>query len=89
MVLEKTLESLLDCKEIKPVTLKGNQPCIFIGRTDTEAEAPIPWSPDAKSRLVGKDPDAISLHAGAEKKDAAEGTQGQVLFSYSVVSDSL
>ena len=58
MVLEKTLESLLDCKEIKPVTLKGNQPCIFIGRTDTEAEAPIPWSPDAKSRLVGKDPDA-------------------------------
>ena len=48
----------LDCKEIKPVNPKGNQPCIFIGRTDLEAEALILWSPDAKSRLVGKDPDA-------------------------------
>ena len=46
----------LDCKEIKPVNPKGNQPCIFIGRTD--AEVPIPWPPDAKSRLIGKDPDA-------------------------------
>ena len=57
MVLEKTLESPLDCKEIKPVNPKGNQ-LIFIGRTDAEAEAPILWPPDRKSQLIGKDPDA-------------------------------
>ena len=56
-MLEKTLETL-DCKEIKVVNPKGNQPCIFIGRTDAEAEAPILWPPDAKSLLIGKDPDA-------------------------------
>ena len=55
VVLEKTLESPLDCKEIKPVNLKGNQPWIFIGRTDAQAEAPILWPPDAKSWLIGKD----------------------------------
>ena len=53
-----TFKSPLDSKEIKPVNHKGNQPWIFIGRTDTEAEAPIFWSPDAKSQLIGKDPDA-------------------------------
>ena len=58
VLLEKTLESPLDCKEIKPVNPKENQPCIFIGRTDAEAEAPILWPPDAKSLLIGKDPDA-------------------------------
>ena len=58
VVLEKTLESPLDCKEIKPVNLKGNQTWIFIGETDAEAEAPILWPPDAKSWLIGKDPDA-------------------------------
>ena len=58
MVLEKTLESPLDYKEIKPVHPKGNQPWIFIGRTDAEAEAPVLWPPDAKSQLTGKDPDA-------------------------------
>ena len=58
MVLKKTLESPLDCKEIKPVNPKGNQPRIFIGRTDAEAEAPILWPPDVKNRLTGKDPDA-------------------------------
>ena len=58
MVLEKTLESPLDCKEIKPVNPIGNQSWIFIGRTDAEAEAPILWPPDAKSWLFGKDPDA-------------------------------
>ena len=58
MVLEKTLESPLDCKEIQPVHPKGNQPCIFIGRTDAEAEALILWPPDAKSQLTGKDSDA-------------------------------
>ena len=57
-MLEKTLESPLDCKEIKPVNPKGNQSCIFIGRTDAEAEAAILWPPDAKSQLIGKDPDA-------------------------------
>ena len=49
MVLEKTLESPLDSKEIQPVHPKGNESCIFIGRTDAEAEAPIVWPPDAKS----------------------------------------
>ena len=58
VVLEKTLESLLDCKEIKCINPKGNQPWIFIGRTDAEAEPPIPWPPNGKSRLTGKDPDA-------------------------------
>ena len=58
MVLEKTLDSPLNCKEIKPVHRKGNQPQIFIGRTDAEAEAPILWPPDVKSQFIGKDPDA-------------------------------
>ena len=58
MVLEKTLESPLDCKEIKPVNPKINQPWIFIGRTDAEAEALILWAPDVKNRLFRKDPDA-------------------------------
>ena len=57
MVLEKTLENPLDNKEITTVNPKGNQPRIFIGRTDAEAEAPILWSPDVKSQLIGKDPD--------------------------------
>ena len=58
VMLEKTLESSLDSKEIKPVNPKGNQHWIFIGGTDAEAEAPVLWPPDAKSRLIGKDPDA-------------------------------
>ena len=58
VVLEKTLKSPLGCKEIKPVNPKGNQPWIFIGRTDAEAEAVIHWPPDAKSLLIGKGPDA-------------------------------
>ena len=58
VLLEKTLESLLDSKEIKPVYPKGNQSWIFIGRTDAEAEVPILWPPDVKSQLIGKDPDA-------------------------------
>ena len=57
-VLEKTLESPLDSKEIIPINPKENQPWIFIGRTDAEAEAPILWPPDAKSYLTGEDPDA-------------------------------
>ena len=58
VVLEKTLESPSDCKQMKPVNSKGNPPWIFIGRVDAEAEAPILWSPDVKSQLIGKDPDA-------------------------------
>ena len=55
-MLEKTLESPLDCKEIKLVNPKGNQSWIFIGRIDAEAEAPVLWPPDAKNCLIGKDP---------------------------------
>ena len=57
VVLEKTLESPLDCKEIQPVHPKGNQYWIFIGRTDAEAETPVLCPPDAKNQLIGKDPD--------------------------------
>ena len=66
MGLEKTLESPLNCKKIKPVNPKGNQSCIFIGRTDTEAEAPIVWPPDAKNQLSRKDPDAGKNRVGVE-----------------------
>ena len=58
VVLEKALESPLDCKEIKPVNPKGNQPWIFIGRTDAQGETPILWPPDVKKWLTGKGPDA-------------------------------
>ena len=57
-MLEKTPDSPLDCKDIKPVNPKGNQSRIFIGRTNAEAEAPILWPPDEKSQLTRKDPDA-------------------------------
>ena len=57
VVLEKTLESLLDCKEIQPVHPKGDQSWVFIGRTDVEAETPVLWPPDVKSWLIWKDPD--------------------------------
>ena len=70
VVLEKALESPLDCKKIKPVNPKGNQIWIFIGRTDAEVEAPILWPPDAKSKLIGKDPDAGK--DWRQKKGAAE-----------------
>ena len=71
VVLEKTLESPLDGKEIKPVHPKGNQSWIFIGRTDAEAEAPILWPPDAKNWLLGKDPDA-GKDLSEEKKVTTE-----------------
>ena len=58
VVLEKTLESPLNSKEINPVNPKGNRSWLFIGRTDAEAETPIIWPPDVKNRLTGKDPDA-------------------------------
>ena len=72
MVLEKTLESPLDCKEIKPVHPKGNQSWIFIGRTDAEAEAPTGWPPDAKSQLTGKDLDAGKDWRQKEKRAAED-----------------
>ena len=68
-VLEKTLKSPLDSRRIKPVNPKGNQPWIFIGKID--AEAPILWSPDAKSQLTGKDPDA-GKDWGQKERGAAE-----------------
>ena len=71
-MLEKTLENPLDYKEIKPENPEGNQPWIFIGRTDDEAEAPKLWPLDAKSWLTGKDPDA-GKDWGQEEKGAAEG----------------
>ena len=71
LVLEKTLESSLDCKEIKPVNPKGNQSWIFIGMTDAEAETPILWPPDAKDWLIGKDPDA-GKDWGQEEKGMTE-----------------
>ena len=58
MVLEKTLESPLDCKKIQPVHPKRDQSWVLIGRTDAEAETPVLWPPHAKSWLIGKDPDA-------------------------------
>ena len=76
VVLEKTLESSLNCKEIQPVNLKGNQSWIFIGRTDGEAEAPILWPPDAKSRLIGKDPDAEKDWGQEEKGTTEDGMVG-------------
>ena len=66
VVLEKTLKSPLDCKEIQAVNPKGNQSWIFIGRSDTEAEAPILFPPDGKSWLIGKDPDAGRLKTKRE-----------------------
>ena len=71
MVLEKTLESPLDCKEIQPVHSKGDQPWVFIGRTDAEAETPILWPPHAKSCLIGKDSDA-GRDWGQEEKGTTE-----------------
>ena len=71
VVLEKTLESHLDIREIKSVNPKGNQPWIFIGRTDAEAEAPILWPPDAKNWLIGKDLDA-GKDWGQEEKGITE-----------------
>ena len=71
MVLEKTLESPLDCKEIQPAHSKGDQPWDFFGRTDVEAETPVLWPPHVKSCLVGKDSDA-GRDWGQEKKRTTE-----------------
>ena len=71
VVLEKTFESHLDCKELQPANPKGNQCWIFIERTDTEAEAPIVWPLDVKTQLTGKDPDA-GKHWWQKKKEETE-----------------
>ena len=71
MVLEKTLQSPLDCREIQPVHPKRKQSWVFIGRTDAEVETPILWPPDAKSSLIGKDPDA-GRDWGQEEKGLTE-----------------
>ena len=71
VVLEKTLESPLDCKEIQPVPPKGDKSWVFIGRTDVEAEIPILWPPDVKSWLIGKDPDS-GKDWGQEEKEMTE-----------------
>ena len=76
VVLEKTFESPLDSKEIKPVNPKENQFWIFIGRTDAEAETPILWLPDAKNRLIGKDPDAGKDWRWEEKGMTEDGMVG-------------
>ena len=69
VVLEKTLESPLDCKEIQPVHPKGDQSWVFFGRTDVEAETPILWPPDEKNWLIGKDPDTGKDWGQEEKGD--------------------
>ena len=69
---EKILESPLDYKEIKPVNTKGNQPRIFIGWTDAEAEAPVVWLPVAKSWLIGKDPNARKKWGQEEKGETED-----------------
>ena len=71
VVLEKTLESPLDCKETQPVHPKGDQSWVFIGRADVEAETPVLWPPHAKSWLIGKDPDAGRVW-GQEEKGTTE-----------------
>ena len=71
LVLEKTLESPLDCKEIQPIHPKGDQSWVFTGRTDVEAETQILWPPDVKSWLIGKDPDA-GTDWGQEEKGTTE-----------------
>ena len=77
MVLEKTLESPLDCKEIQPVHPKGDQSWVFIGRTDAEAEIPILWPPDVKKRLIWKDPDA-----GKDWKQEEKGATEDEMFGW-------
>ena len=90
VVLEKTLESPLDYKEIQPVHPKGNQSWIFVGRTDAEVETPILWPPDAKNWLLGKDPDAGKDWRQEEKgmtEDEMDGIIGSMDMSLSKVQE--
>ena len=81
-VLEKSLERLLDCKEIQPVNPKGNQPWLIIGRTDAEAEAPILCPLDGKSKLIGKDPDA-----GKNRRQEEKGMTGDEMVGWHHLHD--
>ena len=83
VVLEKTLESPLDCEEIQPVHPKGDQSWVFIGRTDVEAETPILWPPHAKSWLIWKDPDA-GRDWGQEEKGMTEDEMGGITDSMDI-----
>ena len=76
-MLEKTLKSPLDCKEIQPVHPKGDQSWVFIGRADVEAETPILWPPDAKNWLIWKDPDA-----GKDWRQEEKGTTGDEMVQW-------
>ena len=89
VVLEKTLESPLDCKEIQPVHLKGNYSQIFIGRTDAEAETPILWSPDVKNWLIWKDPDGGKDWRWQEKRTTEDGITGSMDTSLSKFQELL
>ena len=80
VVPEKTFESLLDSKEIKPINPKGNQPWIFIGRPDAEVEVPIVWPPDMNRWLIGKDPDS-GIDWGQEKRVTEDEMAGQALLT--------
>ena len=85
VALEKTLDSPLDCKEIKPVNPKGNQPWIFTGKTDAEAEATVLGSPDAKGQLIGKDPDTFP-----DGKDGRQRRRGrQSMWCLVSITDSM
>ena len=77
VVLQKTPESPLDSREIKPVNLKGDQSWIFTGRTDAKSEAPVFWTPDANRRLIGKVPDAVKDWGQKEKKVSDDEMAGQ------------
>ena len=87
VVLEKTLEGPSDFKEIKLVNLKGDQPWIFIGRTDAEVEAPILWLPDAKSQLIGKDPDSGKDWGKEEKGKTEDGITNSMDMSLSMLCE--
>ena len=84
VVLEETLKSPLDCKEVKPANPQGNQPWISIGRADAEAETPILWLPDVKSRLIGKDPDAGEDWRQKEKRAAEDEMLGCITDSMDI-----
>ena len=84
MVLEKTLESPLDCKEIQPVHSKGDQPWVFFGRNDAKAETAVLWPPHAKSRLIGKDSDAGRDWGQEEKRMTEDEMAGGITDSMDV-----
>ena len=87
VVLEKTLESPLDCKEIQEVHPKGNQSWIFTGRTDVEAETPILWPPDVKNWLIAKEPDAEKEEEKGATKDEMDGITDLIDMSLSKLQE--